>query len=393
MVKSISKRFRLQKYFISTFLILFSVEASGQDTRSFWSPYSELNWENIGHYDSEFHTHPGLGGEEYDPHQTVDRYHEEGYTILALAAHDYDIPDDYMDSIYPWTQLSDIYEAIKHVANPTEEYQTYEQLHNEPWQNRDPIELGMVSVEANEVSAPHHTVSVFNSMTSGKSTEAESFEAIKELGGFAYLAHPGRYVERWGLTAHWYVDKYLRFDMLIGQSIYNRIDNHPEDRAFYDKIQHLLGGINRPIWLYGEDDMHHEGTLGWNRDVILLENFRPGSLHPDISDGSAPNVMEALQNGYSYLWKPSEQYNKRAFNITNIEIGERLVEITVDNPSEVDEVRWRTHNPLIDDTETVHYGYSISMDNVPDYSLFVRIEMEGPEGTIYTQPFYIESSN
>ncbi len=273
MVSSILTRFRLKKYLIPTFLILFSVQAWGQDSRSFWSPYSDLNWESIGHYDSEFHTHPGLGGEEYDPHQTVDRYHEEGYRILALAAHDYDIPDDYMDSIYPWTQLSEIYEAIKHVENPTEDYQTYEQLHNEPWQNRNPIELGMVSVEANEVSAPHHTVSVFNSMTSGKTTEAESFEAINELGGFAYLAHPGRYVERWGLTAHWYVDKYLRFDMLIGQSIYNRIDNHPDDRAFYDKIQHLLGGINRPIWLYGEDDMHHEGTLGLEPRCDITRKF------------------------------------------------------------------------------------------------------------------------
>ncbi len=127
--------------------------------------------------------------------------------------------------------------------------------------------------------------------------------------------------------------------------------------------------------------------------MILLENFRPGSLHPDIPDGSAPDVMKALQNGYSYLWKPSEQYNKRAFNITNVLIDKRSIEITVDNPSEVVEVRWRTHNPLIDDTETVQYGYTISMDNVPEYSLFVRLEMEGPEGTIYTQPFYIETSN
>jgi hypothetical protein len=213
------------------------------------------------------------------------------------------------------------------------------------------------------------------------------------LGGFAYLAHPGRYVERWGLTPHWYVDKYLRFDVLIGQSIYNRQDNHPEDRALYDKIQHLLGGIERPIWLYGEDDMHREAELGWNRDVFLLENFQPGSMHPDIQDGSAPDVMEALQNGYSYLWKPSEQYNRRAFNIINVSVNETYVELTIDNEEIVDEIRWRTHNPITDKTETVYYGNRIRMADIPEYSLFVRAEIEGSEGTIYTQPFYVTERN
>lgn len=361
--------------------------------RIFWSSYGDLNWDEIGHYDSEFHTHPGLGNEEYDPHQTIDRYHEEGYKILMLAAHDYDIPSDHMDTIYPWTRLSEIYEAIKHVENPTEDNMTYEEIHNEPWEDRNPIELGMVSVEGTEISGPHHTISVFNAYTEGADTEAESFQVIEELGGFAYLAHPGRYVERWGLTAHWYVDKYLRFDVLIGQSIFNRQDNHPEDRAFYDKIQHLLGGIKRPIWLYGEDDMHGEGTLAWNRDVILLENFQPGSMHPDLPDGSAPDVMAALQNGYSYLWKPSEQYNQRAFNIIDMQINDKSVELIFDNPELVDEIRWRTHNPNIDDSETVHHGNRIDITDVPEYSLFVRAEIEGSEGTIYTQPFYVSESN
>jgi len=361
--------------------------------RVFTTPYSDLNWNEIGHYDSEFHTHPGLGDEEYDPHQTIDRYHQEGYRILMLAAHDYDIPSDHIDTIYPWTKLADIYEIIKHVENPTEDHQTYEQIHNEPWQNRDPIELGMVSIQGTEISGPHHTISVFNAYSEGGDTEAESFQAITDLGGFAYLAHPGRYVQRWGLTAHWYVDKYLRFDVLIGQSIFNRQDNHPGDRALYDKIQHLLGGIERPIWLYGEDDMHREAELGWNRDVFLLENFEPGSMHPEIQDGSAPDVMEALQNGYSYLWKPSEQYNPRAFNIIDMQINDKYVELTIDNPDLVTEIRWRTHNPVMNETETVHFGNRIRISDVPQYSLFVRAEIEGVEGTIYTQPFYVTESD
>jgi hypothetical protein len=137
--------------------------------------------------------------------------------------------------------------------------------------------------------------------------------------------------------------------------------------------------------------MHEEKTLGWNRDVLLLEDFEPGSMHPDIQDGSAPDVLTALKNGYSYLWKPSAQYNKRAFNIVNVEVSDSKVRLTVDKEQNVSEVRWRAHNPHGDTTETVHTGYSITETNIPDHSNFVRAEIEGEKGTIYTQPFYLKS--
>ena len=382
----------LRKHFRNIFnyiAFLIIIGCADKPDITFWSPYQDLNWPEIGHYDSEFHTHPGLGDEQYDPHQTVDRYHAEGYKILVLAGHDYDIPDDYMNSIYPWTKLAEIYENIKHVRNPTEDNKTYEEIANEPYQNRDPVKLGMVSVEGNEVSGPHHMVSLFNSLTNGAATETATLRIIEESGGIVYFAHPGRYVERWGLTAYWYADLYLRFDALIGQAVFNREDTYPNDREFYDKIVHILGH-DRPVWLYGEDDMHQETTLGWNRDVILLENFRPGSMHPDIPDGSAPDVFTALKNGYSYLWKPSQQYNKRAFNIIDVKVSDNEIEIKIDNQSQVNEIRWRTHNPDMDLTETIHYGYKVSTKNLPQYSKFVRAEIQGPAGTIYTQPFYIK---
>ncbi len=372
-----------------SFLILFLSACSNRTEREFWSPYQDVNWAEIGYYDSEFHTHPGLGNEQYDPHQTIDRYHEEGYRILTLAGHDYDIPGDYINSIYPWTNLSEIYETIKHVQSPSIwNDQTYEEMANEPYQDRDPVALGMVSVEGVELSAPHHMVSLFNSLTSGGPTEAETLQKITDLGGIVYFAHPGRYVDRWGLTAHWYVDMYLRFDVLIGQAVYNRVDNHPGDREFFDKIVHILGH-ERPVWLFGEDDMHRETTLGWNRDVILIENFRPGSLHPEIQDGSARDVYHALRNGHSWLWKPSEQYNKRAFNITNVTFTGNRVTLTIDDQSKVKEIRWVSHNPNTGISETVHYGNSISESNVPAWGKFVRAEIEGGEGTIFTQPFYL----
>ncbi len=356
--------------------------------RSFWSPYEGINWAQVDYCDAEFHTHPGLGDEQYDPHQTVDRYHAEGYKVLTLAGHDYHIPTEQIGSIYPWTQLGAIYEKIKDVENPAEDNRTYGDIANEPYQNRDPVALGMVSVEGCEVSAPHHIVSLFNSCTQGAETEEETFNTISGLGGLAYFAHPGRYVERRGLTAEWYVDFYRKFDMLLGQSVYNREDSHPTDRDFFDEIVNMLGS-ERPVWLFGEDDMHTEGTLGWNRNVILVENFQPGSLHPDIQDGSAPDVRKALENGRFYLWKPSEKYNKRSFNISLIKSTRNKIELQFDNNEIVKTVRWITFDPEQGTSVVFHEGNSVNTKQVPESAKFIRAEIEGGGGTIYTQPFYV----
>jgi len=384
----------MNNYIVKSLFVLFFIFLTiigctkNNNDRVFWSPYEDLNWENIGHYDAQFHVHPGLGAEEYDPQEAVDRYFEEGYKIVALSPHDYDIPDDYIESLYPWTEFSNIYETIKDVENPTESDMTYEEFANGPYKDRDPVDLDMVSIEASEISCHHHTISLFNNYTKCEGSEDESLEIIQERGGIAYFAHPGRY----DLTEYWYADKYLRFDALIGQIVYNRDDHHPEDRNFYDRVVNLLGA-ERPIWLYGEDDMHQERDLARNRNVILLENFEPGSLHPDIQDGSAADVKEALQKGYSYFFKPSEQYGPRTFNIVDVIISDTDIKLIVDNDDLVEEIRWRTHDSLTKDTETIHFGYSISTANVPEHSKFVRAEIDGEGGSIYTQPFYLVTND
>jgi len=370
-------------------LIAQTLHSQSSENR-FVSPYSGLNWSETGHFDAMFHVHPGLGAEQYDPHETIDRYHAEGFQILAFSPHDYDIPDEFINNAYPWTKLSEVYKTIKDVENPTEEDQTYAEFANSPYENRDPVELGMVSIQGSEISANHHIVSLFNDLTKTPPSELETFDEIEERGGIAYFAHPGRYIDRWGVTAYWYVDLYLRTNqgVLIGQSIYNRIDNHPGDRAFYDKIVHVLGA-DRPVWLIGEDDMHHEGTLAWNRNVILLEDFEPGSLYPDIQDGSAPDVKQALIDGRFYVWKPTEQYNKRSFNLIDVTFESNSVQLFVDHTDLIEEIRWITHDPSLDESLIIHYGQSITIDEIPEYYRFVRAELQGEQGTIYTQPFYL----
>lgn len=363
-----------------------------QETRYFVTTYSELSWENIGHYDAMFHTHPGLGNEQYDPQETIDRYYEEGYKILTIAGHDYDIPSEIIPSIYPWTNLSVIYEQIHKVQNPTEDNKTYEEMAKGPYQDRNPIDLDMVSVEGCEISGPHHLIALFCSFSEGQATEAETLREITNRDGLAYFAHPGRYTERWGVTAYWYADLYQRFEILLGQAVFNGEDRYPQDRGFFDRVAHLLGH-ERPIWMFAEDDMHTEEQLGWNRNIVLLPEFLPGSIHESLPDGSAPKVKEALKKGWFYIWKPDQQYERRMFSISKMSIDTQEVKISVDQEEKVIEFRWQTYDPQKKVTKTIGEGSSLSLRDVPSSASFIRLEISGEGGTIYTQPIYIQSKN
>ncbi len=370
------------------FLSVLLLACAGEDSRHFVGSYSEMDWGNVGHYDAMFHTHPGLGNEQYDPHETIDRYFEEGYKILTIAGHDYDIPTEVIPSIYPWTNLSGIYEKIRDVPNPTEDNKTYGEMASGPYQDRDPIDLDMISVEGCEISGPHHMVSLFCSFSNGEPTEARTLQEITNREGLVYFAHPGRYTDRWGLTAHWYADLYLRFNVLMGQAVFNGEDKYPQDRQFFDEVAHLLGA-DRPIWMFAEDDMHVEDQLAWNRNVVLLPEFSPGSLHTSVPDGSAANVKMALQKGWFYIWKPRQQYHRRDFNITHISIGEREIKVSVDQEEKVNAYKWLTYDPEMESTQVIGASSSLNVSDVPSNAKFVRLEISGEEGTIYTQPFYL----
>jgi len=116
----------------------------------------------------------------------------------------------------------------------------------------------------------------------------------------------------------------------------------------------------------------------------------PGSLHHSIQDGSTHQVKEALKQGYFYLWKPSKQYNRRTFNIKKIEISDDKINIEIDNNSLVDTIQWLTYNPSSGKSMIIQVGNGISMKNIPDYCRFVRAEIGGVDGKIYTQPIYIK---
>ncbi len=336
----------------------------------FQNPYENVNWENIGYHDANLHTHTNLSDGRHDPHHAIDKYHDLDYEILALTDHDFQHHEAWPHPLYPWTELNAIYHRIKDQQSVRFK-KPYREVVNEEWQNRDPRELGMVSIPGSEISRTDHISSLFNEYAGVTNSEETAFQEIAERNGLAVFNHPGRY----NRDVDWYVDHFTRHPHVVGMEVYNQVDRFPVDRKRWDSILHRLMP-ERPVWGLANDDTHGDAHYGRNRNIFLL------------TDLSEKQVYSAMKNGHFYFFVPVEQGVPPPIRFTGIEATENELRLQIEGDYE--KIDWITYNPETDTSEIIANGPRFSIDSLPEFAPFVRAVVISPEGRTYTQPFGIK---
>ncbi len=324
------------------------------------NPYETVDWENHFQYKANFHTHTTVSDGRLNPHTVVDSYHMLGYDILAITDHN--------AVTYPWTDFSNMEPSstsLRRIENDPESMPG-EFL----FEDRDPFELRMIDIQANELSSHHHMGSFFNDHNN-TTTEIESLVAINAKDGIAMLYHPGRY----DFSVDWYVELYKSYDHLFGLEVFNQGDRYPDDRETWDSILSETMP-ERPVWGFSNDDMHTSAQIGRNWNIMLL----PELTHETVRHG--------MEYGLSYFVYAPEGHDGPATPvIENINVNQRkgLIEISA---SGHDSVHW-FYNGI-----RLHNGEIINLDDIPDDITYVRAELHGPGDIITgTQPFGIIRNN
>ena len=357
----------LQSLLLRSFL-LFGMAVVAVSCGPSWdidNPYDGVDWDNHGQYKANFHTHTTRSDGRLNPHQVVDGYHDLGYDILAIADHN--------GVTYPWTAFSTMEASDLSYRRQEENPDRYPE--NFQFEDRDPAALGMIDIQANELSSHHHMGSFFTDHKRppyGESvdytvTEEESIRDVGEKGGLVMLYHPGRYDE----TVDWYVDFYERYDHLFGLEIFNQGDRYPEDRMIWDSIL-TVTMPDTPVWGYSNDDMHSWPQLGRNWNMMIL---------PELSHES---VREGMESGLSYyMYAPEGHDGPEPPYIESIDVNERrgTIEITARN---YDRILW------IAEGRVVHEGSAVDLNELPETGSYIRAKLYGAAETIAgTQPFGI----
>ena len=323
-----------------------------------FNPYSGIDWGTIQRHKANMHCHTTHSDGAIHPHEAVDRYHDAGYTILAMTDHDGNFPHIYSDRneilTYPWTDLNNKFPD---------------------WDNRNPDTLGMVSINGVEVSSVPHLLSHFNNFPGyGTQDALWALQQIKTNAGFATFAHPGRY---WvdpsvylGQTKQWYLDWYRDYRFLktlYGVEVLNANIKHPEDEGFWDFL--LTNTMpTRPIFSFGNDDEHSYGfNFGGSWSVFLLDALSESSVKNAYAKGSV------LACGRTHTNAPTQP-----------EINEIIVtdtHITI-HAAGYDIIEWVSEGNVVGSSETIDTSH---------LNKYVRAKLSISNGNgethVLTQPF------
>lgn len=334
--------------------------------------YDNIDWDNIGRYKANFHTHTSQSFDtQYSTTEVVDKYLAAGYKILALTDHD--------ANSYPWNMFS---------------------LYNPAASDRDPEAMGMLAIPGIELSKDRRnnwsekTGGEFNHhndfFTGRKGQEfmslRESYAYTQAIGGMQIINHPGQY---WNLSnsynpgeknsPEWHAENFRLYDSLIGLEVYNQGNRRPDDRILWDQVL-TINMPGTPVWGYSCDDTHTAEQYFRNYQFMLM---------PDLSVDALKEAMKAGRTVFSYEYTGSGE--DKAPHINSINVDKENKTITIDS-DDADNIEWiySTHrtdssSPLTTRSTVVGIGKSFPFK---DYQgTYVRARLTNKYGETATQPF------
>ena len=224
------------------------------------NPYQSIDWENTEQHKANFHTHTVRSDGSLNPQVVV---------INTIPWGTASWPLQIIMKLHIRDGFFSMVPSSKSIGRLEENPDRYE----EPFvfENRDPEALQMIAIQANEVSAPHHTGSFFNAFNDRQENEEDSWQGIADQGGIG-VVFPGQISTKKSceIPASWYVSKFLDFPHLVGLEIYNQGDRYPNDRNLYDSLLTELMP-DRNLWAFSKRRYAWKKGLGAQLECISLD--------------------------------------------------------------------------------------------------------------------------
>lgn len=359
-------------YFILILLSVLIYTGCQQEWKIF-NPYENVDWQNDEQFKGNFHAHTILSDGRINPHTSIDKYHELGYSILAITDHN--------KVTYPWTDISHM--------RPDNRYVQRNKMHIElgdikpeemSYESRNPTDLGIIAVQGNELTHPpaHPHMNTFFSGHKGSTRIEKNLEAVTADNGFIIWNHPmsastQKVVSQ--LTndrADWFANWYTRYENLIGQEM----NNSKNDHLLWDAVLSRLMP-ERPVWGFSNDDSHTIKSIGKHWNMVIL----PELTHEWVKRGMK-------EGRFFFVYAPEGHDGLAPPEIKSIHVDKKQGTIRV-NASGYKSIKW------ISDGKVISNNTLINFKELPNVDGYVRAVLYAEDGETYigTQPFGIQRSS
>ena len=383
-----------------------ATEQKGNLNYTITSPYDNVDWDNWKQYKASLHSHTDASDGGQSIEENVKSHYDLGFQILAITDHAVvgkqwnEVPD--MVPLYRLFKFERTGMRDPVVLTDEEREQiingTYESAERKALEEQLGYELGgMMEVtggcEANGATPINDChINTFNTETSrAKMGLYGDFETVvkdcEEDGGYSFLDHTGEYVGRWE-EDEWrayepfYANKFANIFLNYDSCVAFDVNSTRYDSVIWDQILMLTIPKGRNVPGIAFSDSHQKGEDNdWAFTMMIMPELTMEAYEECMSSGAWFNVgrVDTLYLGDD-------------FNGTG-NLPPAVSRIDVDNEndtisfigSEFDNVQWISNGKIIAE------GKGLTSIDLNDYEdvlgCYVRFQITGPGGILYSQPF------
>lgn len=363
------------------------------------NPYRKVNFNTFSRHLSNFHCHTTFSDGFMEPHVIIDKYHAAGFSIIALTDHDTS-HKNYVRTLYPWTEFELVWDEVRDGVSktwPTGGTGGWVTDNNNrgnglDWENRDPNQLGMLAIEATELTAslgvlPQDVNAYDCGIPEQDSNLSTSVGNIASAGGWAVLVHPGRSGSI--NTSAIATLKTEHEDTLKAIEVFHRSNAQPTWMNNWDTINRGRDW-DKPFYGMGGDDAHLSEQLYEGYNQMYLPELTHEAFMECVDSGAYVFSDQYVKgdfytsSGFSNVFKDTAgQMENPAPFVTRISRTGKTIKVEA---LHADTIVWLDDSGnVISETDTV------SIDGLTHK--FVRCKLDNEIGTTLTQPFGLKEEN
>lgn len=380
-------------------------DITGQFNFTITSPYDTVDWDSWKQYKASLHSHTDASDADQSIADSVKKHYDLGYQILAIS--DHAVLGERWDKI---PQTVPIYRFFKFsrtgmrdpVVLTSEEREaiingTYESAERDELAKQLGYELGGMleitgSCEANGATPINdcHINTFGCTSVQAKMGVYGDFESVVKAcdkeGGFSFLDHTGEYVGRndedeWRAYEPYYANKFANIFLDYDSCVAFDVNSTKFDSVIWDQILQLTVPQGRNVPGIAFSDSHDIEDNDWAFTMMLM---------PELTEEAFENCMRS--GAWFSVGRVDTYYLGDDFNGTG-NLPPAVSRVYVDNEtdtisfdgSEFNNVQW------ISDGRIIAEGAGLTSLDLNEYEnvlgSYVRFQITGPGGILYSQPF------
>ncbi len=369
------------------------------------SPYDTVDWDNWKQYKASLHSHTDASDGDQTIAESVKTHYDLGYQILAIS--------DHAVLGTPWDEVPQtvpIYRFFKFsrtgmrdpVVLTSDERNaiingTYESPERDALSAQLGYDLGGMleitgSCEANGATPINdcHINTFGCTSVQAKMGVYGDFESVvrdcDKEGGFSFLDHTGEYVGRndedeWRAYEPYYANKFANIFLNYDSCVAFDVNSTKFDSVIWDQILQLTIPQGRNVPGIAFSDSHSIEDNDWAFTMMLMPELTKEAFEACMRSGAWFSVGRV--DTY-YLGDDFNGTGNLPPAVSRISVNNETDTISFEG-SEYDNVQWISNGKIIAEGKGLT---SIDLNEYEDVlGSYVRFQITGPGGILYSQPF------